>query len=90
MFNKKEPGLENKTCFSITGLDGNGHGGGSRNEFVFALLDWTNEPSGRIRRWYLALNGDPSVRLTQQRLDAFKMEGGRFANLRVEAENNII
>jgi hypothetical protein len=53
-----------------------------KNEFVFALLDWGNTPQGRIRRHYIALGGDPAVRLTQTRLDQFDREGGMFANLR--------
>jgi hypothetical protein len=82
VFKDDQPGLENKTAFRVTGYKGVGRGGGRKNEFVFALLDWGNTPQGRIRRRYIALGGDPAVRLTQTRLDQFDREGGMFANLR--------
>jgi hypothetical protein len=82
LFKDNQPGLENKTAFRVTGYKGVGRGGGRKNEFVFALLDWGNTPQGRIRRCYIALGGDPAVRLTQTCLDQFDRKGGMFANLR--------
>ena len=56
--------------------------GGAGPEFVMALLDWRNDPSGAIRQRFVAMGGDRQVRLTQRTLDEFENEGGRFANLR--------
>jgi hypothetical protein len=47
-FKDNQPGLENKTAFRVTGYKGVGRGGGRKNEFVFALLDWGNTEQGRI------------------------------------------
>ena len=38
-FDKGEPTLENKVCYSLSGLKGVGRGGDGE-KFVFAILDW--------------------------------------------------
>ena len=43
--------------------------------YVYALLDWGNTPTGRRRRLYTSLGGDPSVRLTQTQMEDFLVAG---------------
>ena len=71
--------LENKQLFSLPSSDGNiGRGGDGTGRFVFAILDWTNELTGRRRRNYQRAverhqaageNIQPTQHLTQQRYE---------------------
>ena len=59
VFKEQSPSLENKICFSFAAeSDGNlGRGGDGPGRFVFALLDWQNESSGRRRRRFIGAGG---------------------------------
>jgi len=73
--------LENRALFKIRcperkkGLKGIGRGGGGKGVYVYALLDWGDTPAGRRRRLYTSLGGDPSLTLTQTRMDGFLASG---------------
>lgn len=71
------PSLENKVCFVDPRMNGDcGRGGAGASQYVYALLDWTNNTVGRRRRQYLQLGGDPRARVTAPYWNNFVQQRG--------------
>ena len=72
--------LENKELRVHPGLAPQmGRGGAGGGKYVFALLDWVNENSGRRRRVYLANGGNRESRVTESVWQQFLLHNPRVA-----------